>query len=79
VAADPAKAVEFYAKAHEGGRADGSFALAACYENGIGVEPDAEKALELYKEAANRGHEKAKDAVKRLYGKKSRKWPWQKK
>ena len=76
---DPGRAVEYYIKAHEGGRSDGTFALAACYEKGFGVKEDPAKALELYREAARQGHKEAGEAVKRLSGKKKRKFPWQKK
>ena len=73
---DLARAVEYYTMAHEGGRSDGSFALAACYEKGTGVKADLEKALTLYKQAASRGSREAEEALKRLSGKKSRKFPW---
>ena len=71
--------MEYYSRAREGGRADGSFALAACYENGRGVKADREKALALYNEAAQRGEKRADAAIRRLSSKKARKFPWQKK
>ena len=49
---DLSRAVEYYIKAHEGGRSDGTFALAACFEKGLGVKADPAKAL-AYLESAS--------------------------
>ncbi len=38
------------------GDPDAQYNLAYLYENGIGVEQDEAKALELYRQAANHGH-----------------------
>lgn len=58
---DEKKAVDCFTRARELHDPDGGAicALAQCYENGIGVDEDAEKAMELYKEAANRGNAEA--------------------
>ena len=42
--------------------------LAWCYENGRGVPRDAEKALELYRAAAEQAYDGAAEAVERLEG-----------
>lgn len=42
-------------------------ALAHCYLNGIGVEPDKAQAVHLYREAAQRGSRGAHSALKRIY------------
>lgn len=52
---DYAKAVSYYREAYENGSADGACCLACMYENGWGVEQNAQKAFELYKYAADHG------------------------
>jgi TPR repeat protein len=36
--------------------ADAQYNLGLCYRNGVGVEKDDEKAVELYQKAADRGN-----------------------
>ncbi len=45
------------------GDPDAQYNLAYLYENGIGVEKDEAKALELYRQAANQGHPLAQDSL----------------
>jgi len=56
VARDPEKGREWLEKAYENGAKGGAFRLAGVYENGIGGPVDMEKALVLYREAAEKGH-----------------------
>ena len=72
---DPKRAAELYARSSEGGYRDGICALGALYEKGLGVRRDRERALELYRQAAQQGSQEAKKALQRLEGKKPR-WPW---
>ena len=44
---DPAKAIELFQKAAELGEPEASYWLARCYQFGIGVEKDLEKALKF--------------------------------
>lgn len=59
--ADAQKAVEYFRQAREfdKNKCLGVCKLAQCYEDGTGVAADMEKAMELYKEAANRGDAEA--------------------
>ncbi len=50
---DPIAAVSFLQRAADAGSPEAQFELAKLYERGTGVEPDAEKALALYRAAAN--------------------------
>ena len=72
---DPGRAAELYARSSEGGYRDGTCALGALYEKGLGVRRDRERALALYREAAEQGSQEAKKALQRLESKKPR-WPW---
>ena len=58
---DEHRAFECFLHAQQIYPGDGTaaFQLANCYENGFGVEPDAAKAKELIREAANRGNSAA--------------------
>src|SRR5437879_5185004 len=49
------KAAELCQKAEQGD-ASVQYNLAVCYDNGVGVEKDKPKAVELYKKAAEQGH-----------------------
>ena len=42
------------------------YLLAGCYERGEGVELDAVKAWDLYRQSADKGYGKARDAVERM-------------
>ncbi|MQQ10122.1 peptidase C14, caspase catalytic subunit p20 [Epibacterium sp. SM1979] len=50
---DPAAAVSFLQRAADAGSPEAQFELAKLYERGTGVEPDHEKALALYRAAAD--------------------------
>ncbi len=56
-------AVQLLEAAASNGHAEGQYALALCYEYGIGVSKDMNKALTLYRQAANGGIE---EAIKRI-------------
>ena len=73
-------AAELYARSSEGGYRDGICALGALYEKGLGVRQDTDQAVKLYRLAAERGSDRAKEALRSLEGgsKKKRRWPWQK-
>ena len=64
------RAVELYTLSHQGGYPDGTYALGKCFEEGRGVKKDAGKARELYRQAAQRGHKRAEEGLKRLEKKK---------
>jgi TPR repeat protein len=49
------RAVSHYQKAHEMGSGIGSFNRAKCYVQGIGSPKDLDKALSLFRTAADRG------------------------
>ena len=40
--------------------------MGVCYEMGIGVKKDKQEAVKWYRKAAEQGHSKAKDDLKRL-------------
>ena len=44
----------------------GIYKLGFCYENGLGTEANLDKAVELYKKAADNKSEEARKALKRL-------------
>ncbi len=56
-------AYKCYVIAASNGFADGQFNLARCYEHGIGVEKDLQKAKQYYEKAAENG---SNEAAKRL-------------
>ena len=60
------EAVKWYRRAAEQGFATAQFNLGVCYENGFGITKDLSEALKWYREAEKGGHERAKDARKRL-------------
>jgi TPR repeat protein len=66
VSKDPRKAAEFFQKAADQEDSDAQCSLGLLYENGIGVPKDVIEAIQLYEKAAARGHEKAKDNLRRL-------------
>lgn len=45
---------------------DAGYELAQLYEQGLGVEQDVDRAIALYQEAAEYGHEAASTALERL-------------
>ena len=59
-----------YEKAVEQGYANAQFSLGLCYASGIGVDRDEQKAVELYKMAAERGNIGAKNYLEVCYYKK---------
>lgn len=56
VAADPARAIEWYRRATEVGVPHSAFNLANMYREGRGVEVDLRRAGELYEKAGSAGH-----------------------
>ena len=56
---DDAKALEWFRKGREGADDDSIWALAECYEYGVGVEADEAEAAKLYEEAARLNHSRA--------------------
>ncbi|MBP5314270.1 MAG: sel1 repeat family protein, partial [Muribaculaceae bacterium] len=57
----------WFEKAAENGNADAQYALGICHELGYGVEKSSQY-MKWYTRAALQGHEKAKEALKRLTG-----------
>lgn len=57
----------WFKKAADNDVADAQYALGICYELGVGVEKNSEY-MKWYTRAALQGHEKAKEALKRLTG-----------
>ena len=53
------EAVEYFRKAAQQGNADGEFGLGSMYAAGEGVPRDAQAALNWYRRAAGRGHDRA--------------------
>ena len=63
-----AKAFSFFEMAYQGGCSKAAYYLGKYYENGITIEADQEKALEIYMAGAGKYEEDCRDAVKRLKG-----------
>ena len=59
-------AARWYQKAADGGYAQAQYSLGGLYFKGEGVEKDYNKAIELYRMAAENGNEDAKNALKNL-------------
>lgn len=68
VSQDHAKAFDFFNIAYQGGCTKAAYYLGTYYEKGITMEPDKEKALEIYMFGAGKYEEECRDAVKRLKG-----------
>ncbi len=66
VVQDDARTFICFSRAAEGGLAQGLYNLGLLYDQGIGCEKDADKALELCRKAAYKGHEKAKQIIRGL-------------
>ena len=49
--------------ASEQGHAYGQYNLGYCYENGVGVEKDEQKAIKLYRKSAEQGYIKAQNKI----------------
>lgn len=64
---DVAKAFEFYRRAYEAGNVLSAYDLGRCYDEGLGTEENFVKAMELYKEAAAKGHPEAQFALGDIY------------
>jgi hypothetical protein len=60
---DVVEAAELFKKAAARGNADGEYNLGVCYRRGIGVAVNRDKARELYREAAIKGHSSAQLAL----------------
>jgi len=63
---DDAKCFLCFSRAAEGGLPQGLYNLGFLYDLGIGCEENHEKALDLCRQAAYKGHEKAKQIIKGL-------------
>ena len=63
---DLEKALSYFEYSASKENAIGLYSLACMYENGQGVEADIDKAIELYKKAADLDHREAKTALRRL-------------
>src|SRR6185369_2600555 len=50
---------EFYHKAAKQGNSDAQYNFGYCYQHGIGVEKNAENAVEMYQKAAGQGNASA--------------------
>ena len=61
-------AYKCYVIAASNGFADGQFNLARCYEQGIGIEKDLQKAKQYYEEAAENGSDEAAERLKTNIG-----------
>ena len=57
--------MKLYQEAADREDAEGQYRLACCCEKGVGIKRDPEKARELYLLAADQGHEKAREALKK--------------
>ena len=60
---DDARCFICFSRAAEGGLAQGIYNLGMLYDQGIGCEEDHDKALDLCRKAAYKGHEKAKAII----------------
>jgi len=59
--------VELYQKAAEQEYANAQYALGLCYQLGVGVEKDDQKAIEFYQKAAKQGHTDAQHNLNTNY------------
>jgi len=66
VVQDDARTFICFSRAAEGGLAQGLYNLGLLYDQGVGCQKDADKALELCRKAAYKGHEKAKQIIRGL-------------
>ena len=48
------------------GDAEALYQLGNCYQNGEGVAPDIEKAIEWWLKASDLGHEKASELIQKI-------------
>jgi TPR repeat protein len=60
---EAAEAVTLFAQAANAGHADAAYNLGVCFRRGIGVDVDRDKAHELYRAAAEKGHPSAQFAL----------------
>lgn len=63
---DDKKCFVCFSRAADGGLAQGFYNLGLLYDKGIGCETNNDKALDLCRKAAYKGHEKAKEIIKGL-------------
>ncbi len=63
---DDSRTFVCFSRAAEGGLAQGLYNLGMLYDQGVGCEQDHDKALDLCRKAAYKGHEKAKEIIKGL-------------
>ena len=61
------EAAKGYRSAAEQGYDEAQFATGACYQHGYGVELDLAQAELWYRKAADQGHKRAKNALKKLF------------
>ena len=66
-ARDHAAAAKHYGKAADAGLVDAKAALGYLYETGLGVRQNAARAVQLYREAAEKGHAKAQNNLGSMY------------
>ena len=63
----PAEAAKYFQRAADAGAADAEYELAKVYEQGLGVDPDPDKALKLYQASAAQGYPDAINDLGFLY------------
>jgi len=61
------EAIEWYNKSVDQGNSNAQFNLAVCYEHGVGVEKNLQKAFELYTKSAEQGNQVSQHALARCY------------
>jgi len=66
VSQDDARTFICFSRAAEGGLPQGIYNLGMLYDQGIGCDEDHDKALDLCRKAAYKGHAKAKEIIKGL-------------
>ena len=66
VVKDEAKTFICFSRAADGGLAEGLYNLGLLYDQGVGCDEDHDKALDLCRKAAYKGHQKAKDIIQGL-------------
>lgn len=64
---DGKKAFEWFKKAHEAGLERGTYYLAGCYYDGLGVKQDLQQAQTYFEESASKGDAQAQTMLGRIY------------
>ena len=67
---DPVQAAAWLRRAAESGLPRALRMLGRCYAGGLGVERDAKRAAELYRQAIDAGEAEAEEDLRRLEGRK---------